>query len=208
VYRSDNCNDVAGVHDKAFALNGRWLARRKRTVKTLNFAVKGFANIFSTFAVADVSIRTPATMGLRSNRASIIPPAIALPMTNITVSRRHNANALFQAYAESELAAGVAPKGLEQSFAALLEISPSMWSQIKSARPIGDKLARQIERHGGKSAGWLDQAHHDASPSAAQKAFVELAGKAWSVSNGLQRKQLRAHLKAIVDRAPVDSDKT
>ena len=77
-------------------------------------------------------------------------------MTNITLSRRHNANALFQTYAESALTAGVAPKGLEQSFAAFLEISPSMWSQIKSSRPIGDKLARQIERHCGKrAAGWI-----------------------------------------------------
>jgi hypothetical protein len=32
-----------------------------------------------------------------------------------------------------------------------------MWSQIKSSRPIGDKLARQIEKHCGKVAGWLDE---------------------------------------------------
>ena len=125
-------------------------------------------------------------------------------MTNITLSRRHNANALFQAYAESALTAGVAPKGLEQSFAAFLEISPSMWSQIKSSRPIGDKLARQIERHCGKRAGWLDQSHDDAPPSAAEKAFVQLAGEAWRASSGAQRKQLRAQLKAIVDMTLLD----
>ena len=62
---------------------------------------------------------------------------------NITLTRRHNVLALFQAYAEKALAAGTAPKGLEQAFAATLQISPSMWSQIKSSRPIGDKLARQ-----------------------------------------------------------------
>ncbi len=60
-------------------------------------------------------------------------------MTDITTTRRLNVLALFQAYAEKALAAGIAPKGLEQSFAASLEISPSMWSQIKSSRPIGDK---------------------------------------------------------------------
>ena len=59
-------------------------------------------------------------------------------MSNITIHRRRNALTLFQAYAEAALAGGAAPKGLEQSFAAKLEISPSMWSQIKSARPIGD----------------------------------------------------------------------
>ena len=45
----------------------------------------------------------------------------------------------------------------EQAFAAALEISPSMWSQITSSRPIGDTLARQLERHCGKPAGWLDE---------------------------------------------------
>lgn len=45
------------------------------------------------------------------------------------------------------IAHSAAPKGLEQAFAARLQISPSMWSQIKSSRPIGDKLARQIEQH-------------------------------------------------------------
>jgi hypothetical protein len=32
-----------------------------------------------------------------------------------------------------------------------------MWSKIKSARPIGDKLARQIEAHCGQPVGWLDE---------------------------------------------------
>ena len=66
-------------------------------------------------------------------------------MSNITLTRRQNALALFQDYAEKALASGGSPKGLEQSFASTLQISPSMWSQIKSSRPIGDKLARQIE---------------------------------------------------------------
>ena len=65
----------------------------------------------------------------------------ARQVANTTITRRQNALALFQAYAEKALAAGTPPKGLEQTFAATLQISPSMWSQIKSARPIGDKLA-------------------------------------------------------------------
>src|SRR6185295_13516914 len=78
-------------------------------------------------------------------------------LSNITTNRRRNALALFQSYAETAIARGAAPKGLEQTFAASLQISPSMWSQIKSSRPIGDKLARQIEQHGAKPAGWLDE---------------------------------------------------
>jgi hypothetical protein len=119
-------------------------------------------------------------------------------VVNTTVTRRLNALALFQAYAERALAAGASPKGLEQAFAATLEISPSMWSQIKSSRPIGDKLARQIEQHHGKPAGWLDQAREDTSPTVAEKALMELALAAWRSTNSAGRKSLRAHLESIV----------
>jgi uncharacterized protein YoxC len=61
-----------------------------------------------------------------------------------TLTRRQNA--LAQDTAEKAPASGTSRKGLDQSFAATLQISPSMWSQIKSSRPIGDKLARQIEQ--------------------------------------------------------------
>lgn len=119
-------------------------------------------------------------------------------MANTTVTRRLNALALFQAYAENALAAGAPPKGLEQAFASVLEISPSMWSQIKSSRPIVDKLARQIEQHLGKPVGWLDAVREDASPTAAEKALMELALAASRSTNSIGRKALRAHLKSIV----------
>ncbi|MDR2196155.1 MAG: hypothetical protein LBE50_06095 [Gallionellaceae bacterium] len=82
-----------------------------------------------------------------------------MPLTipNITLTRRQNALALFQSYAEHMLTSGISPKGLEQSFAAMIQVSPSMWSQIKSSRPIGDKLARQIEKHCKMPTGWLDE---------------------------------------------------
>ena len=120
-------------------------------------------------------------------------------MVNITVTRRQNALALFQAYAEKALAEGSSPKGLEQAFAASLQISPSMWSQIKSSRPIGDKLARQIEKHRGKSQGWLDEAREDRTPTPAEKAFLELALAAWRSTNAAGRKELRAVLKTSID---------
>jgi len=122
----------------------------------------------------------------------------AMPVANTTITRRQNALALFQAYAEKALASGAAPKGLEQAFAATLQISPSMWSQIKSARPIGDKLARQIEQHCGKPAGWLDEERAAEGPSPGEQQFLALALKAWRATNSEGRKALRAHFRALV----------
>lgn len=126
-------------------------------------------------------------------------------MSNITLTRRRNVLALFQAYAESALAGGAPPKGLEQAFAATLMISPSMWSQIKSSRPIGDKLARQIETHCRKPTGWLDEAREPATLSPAEKAFMELALAAWRATNSAGRKALREQLKAVVAAASSDT---
>jgi hypothetical protein len=109
---------------------------------------------------------------------------------NITVIRRHNAQALFQDYAAAQIAAGQPVKGLEQAFAAYLEISPSMWSQIKSSRPISDKLARQIESHTRQPPGWLDTSHGAEQHDAAQQRFLELALAAWHTSNAQAKREL------------------
>ena len=119
----------------------------------------------------------------------------ARQVANTTITRRQNAFALFQAYAEKALAAGAPPKGLEQMFAATLQISPSMWSQIKSSRPIGDKLARQIEQHHGKPAGWLDEARESDVVAPSERAFLDLALKAWRATNSVGRKALREQMK-------------
>jgi hypothetical protein len=118
---------------------------------------------------------------------------------NITLVRRQNALVLFQDYAEKALAKGVSPKGLEQAFAATLQISPSMWSQIKSSRPIGDKLARQIEAMTGRPSGWLDEARTVALPSAAEAAFVELALAAYRSTSAAGRRALREHLRGLLE---------
>ena len=120
-------------------------------------------------------------------------------MANTTVARRQNALSLFQAFAEKALAGGSPPKGLEQAFAASLQISPSLWSQVKSGRPIGDKLARQIEQLAGRPRGWLDEARDPGLPSPAEKAFMELALAAWRASNRVERQALRARLVAAVE---------
>jgi hypothetical protein len=109
---------------------------------------------------------------------------------NITVIRRHNALALFQEYAAAKIAAGEPAKGMEQAFAAELEISPSMWSQIKSSRPISDKLARQIESHMKRPPGWLDTEHGVPTSSAAEERFIELARAAWRAANAEKKREL------------------
>jgi hypothetical protein len=118
----------------------------------------------------------------------------ARQVANTTITRRQNALALFQAYAEKALASGTPPKGLEQTFAATLQVSPSMWSQIKSSRPIGDKLARQIEQHHGKPAGWLDEARESDVVAPSERAFLDLALKAWRATNSVGRKALREQM--------------
>ena len=146
---------------------------------------------------AAVELRIFTKRPIRCDNVLVSRPILFPRVSNITLQRRRNALTLFQSFAEAALAAGAAPKGLEQSFAASLEISPSMWSQIKSSRPIGDKLARQIEQHCGKPAGWLDEEREAAGLSQAEQQFVALALKAWRSTNSAGRKALRARLHEI-----------
>jgi len=123
---------------------------------------------------------------------------------NVTTTRRRNVLALYQDYAREHLARGESAKGLEQTFAATLEISPSTWSQIKSSRPIGDRLARQIEQHAGKPSGWLDEERDEAwEPDPAEERFVELARRAWRAANAKGKRELAHALKtALTSSAP------
>lgn len=134
--------------------------------------------------------RQPLTFDIFVTLPSPPPRAVA----NITITRRHNVLALFQAHAEQALARGEAPKGLEQAFAASIHVSASMWSQVKASRPIGDKLARQIEVHAGKPGGWLDEAHASTAPSKTEAAFLALALAAYRASSREERRVLTAAL--------------
>ena len=118
-------------------------------------------------------------------------------MPNITLTRRRNVLALFTAYAGHALSTGEPPKGLEQNFAASLQISPSMWSQIKSARSIGDKLARQIEVLCQKPVGWLDEQRASDGPTPTEQAFLDLALAAWRAADRSTRKALREQMRTI-----------
>lgn len=127
------------------------------------------------------------------------------PLSDPTTQRRRNVLALFQSYAEAALARGEAPKGLDQRYAAALQISPSMWSQIKSARPIGDKLARQIEHLAGRPEGWLDEGHGHDVPTAAERAFLELALALYRASGAQGRRELRRELQQRLSAAESSS---
>lgn len=113
------------------------------------------------------------------------------------VLRRQNVLTLFQRYAETQMRAGVPPKGMEQSFAQQLQISPSMWSQIKSSRPIGDKLARQIESACAQPAGWLDETHEPQGLTPAELQFLSMALNAWRGTNADGRKRLKLTMKEL-----------
>jgi hypothetical protein len=130
----------------------------------------------------------------------IVASAHTTTVANITLTRRQNVLALFQDHVEQAVAAGAPPKGLEQAFAATLQISPSMWSQIKSSRPIGDKLARQIEALCSKPVNWLDEPRKSSAPTPAENTFLELALSAWRSTNVAGRKALTVQMKAVIER--------
>ena len=117
-------------------------------------------------------------------------------MPDTTVTRRRNALLLHRRFLEEAVAAGLPAKGLDQAFANKLEISPSMWSQIKSARPIGDTLARQIERHCGVDAGWLDREDLAAdAPDPAEERFIAAARQAWRAANAKGKRDLNRQIR-------------
>ncbi|KIQ17801.1 hypothetical protein RT97_29935 [Variovorax paradoxus] len=117
-------------------------------------------------------------------------------MPNTTVARRRNVLALHRRFLEGAIAAGLPAKGLDQSFAKKIEISPSMWSQIKSSRPIGDNLARQIERHCEVEPGWLDKEDRPSEvPDAAEERFLAAAREAWRAANAKGKRELSGWLK-------------
>ena len=133
------------------------------------------------------------------------PSGQSSPSADLAITRRNNVRSLFQEYLERQVGLGVQPKGLEALFAAVLEISPSMWSQIKSSRTIGTKLARQIETHCGKVAGWLDEERVSDGPTPGEQQLLAMCLKASRSTNAVGRKNLKLLLRAIAEgRIPAE----
>jgi hypothetical protein len=117
---------------------------------------------------------------------------------NIPVVRSRNAQTLFQVYAEEQIASGGQTKGMELAFASKLGVSAVTWSHAKTGRrPIGDKLARQIETACGKPPGWLDEEREPVGLSAAEQAFLAVALKAWRATNAAGRREMREAMKRL-----------
>lgn len=112
--------------------------------------------------------------------------------TDIHTVRRLGVQALFQDFAEKSIASGEQPWGLDAAFATKLQMSAATWSMAKSGkRPIGDKLARQIEATTGKPEGWLDEAREPQGLSQAEQQFMAMALNAWRSTNSDGRKKLK-----------------
>ena len=121
----------------------------------------------------------------------------AQPARSVHALRRTNLHTLLQAFSLEQMAAGQPAKGLEVAFAAKLQVSASMLSQIKRNRNISDALAKQIERICKKPDGWMSATHSpDACPiqDMDEVQFLELARKAWRQSSPEERQRLSAIL--------------
>lgn len=132
-----------------------------------------------------------------------------MPINDLPSIRRRNVLALYQQFAAERLAKNPHALGLERDFAKSLEISPSTWSMMKGgtdgARPIGDKIARQVEQHAGKPHGWLDEPHDDqCQADPAEEHFLELAQRAWRSTTAKGRRELLRAVKAA--SAPIAKD--
>ena len=116
--------------------------------------------------------------------------------------RLRNLLSLHQAFVQERVSNGVPPAGLEGAFAASLEVSLSMWSQIKSGRTVGDKLARQFEAKRSKPTGWLDVEHPDTATDPAEDKFMAMCRDAWARADRAGRAELK---RIISSRARGDA---
>jgi hypothetical protein len=120
---------------------------------------------------------------------------------NISITRRLNLLSLLQEFAENWVATGTTTKGIDQAFAERIQVSPSMLSQMKAGRPIGNKTAAQVESLCKRPAGWLDMQHPDQKPSPAEDAFMDLARKVWRAQNAKDKRSLNQLIRDF-DKAP------
>jgi hypothetical protein len=114
---------------------------------------------------------------------------------SLSIIRRNNALILFGEFIAEQALQGVKPLGMAEMFAKKLQISASMWTQIRSEttqRNISDKLARQIETACGRPAKWMD-APQSAEPEIdhGEERFIELARAAYRSQNARGKRALR-----------------
>lgn len=117
-------------------------------------------------------------------------------VSDIHTIRKNNLLSAFKSFAEAQLAAGVQPKGLDQSFAALIEISPAALSGHKSGkRPIGDRLATQFEVKLNRPKGWLSEERAPVGLTVAEQALIAAVLKAHRATNTEGRRRLKGLIR-------------
>ncbi len=117
--------------------------------------------------------------------------------TDLHAIRRNNLNALYREFATKAVTDSSRAIGTDAAFAAHIGVSPSMWSQIRSHRAIGPRVARQIEAKCGLNANWLDLARETppASPSKTDQKLLSLAQRLAAHGSS---KQKRAAITALM----------
>lgn len=130
-------------------------------------------------------------------------------MSEPHVVRRANLLSLYTAHVAHAQAHNPAASlaGIDKEFAARIQIANSSFSSYKSgARPIGTRIARQVESLLELEPGWLDVPHGGpnlASEDKALRQFLKLAERAYKRANETQRGMLSDVLKmamAATDR--------
>ena len=116
---------------------------------------------------------------------------------NVTILRRQNLLVLLQEFAENWVATGTTTKGIDQAFAERIQVSPSMLSQMKSGRPIGNKIAQQVEALCKRNAGWLDEQHLNQKSKPDEDAFITLARSVWRSHNSKKKKEIEKFLREL-----------
>jgi len=127
---------------------------------------------------------------------------------SLSTIRRNNALILFGEFVAEQAVQGVKPIGMAEMFAKKLQISASMWTQIRSEttqRNISDKLARQIEAACGRPAKWMDEPQ-SAEPEVdhGEARFLELARQAYRSQNARGKRALRTLVLEHIRPAKAD----
>lgn len=117
------------------------------------------------------------------------PPAL----DDIHVVRRSNPLLLLREFSQTRIAAGEPTNGTEKAFAARLQMSKSLLSQLKTSRPISDANAAQIESLCKRPSGWLsiEQAAVSQRSAPGEEAFIAAARRAYRTADRGGRQKLR-----------------
>lgn len=115
---------------------------------------------------------------------------------SVHVIRRRNLIALYTEFANKSLVSAASPNliGVDKAFAQSIQIANSSWSLYKSgARPIGPRIARQVESILGRERGWLDQPQEEpdaSSDDAGLTAFLTVATNFYNTASPRQREMV------------------